>query len=90
MDRYPELIEESPTEYLRFRKFKYSHKKTFNIDVDNKEAMTLGIIKWHNHWRKYVFEPFSSTIFDSSCLKDITKYIDELMEDRKNDKKDKT
>lgn len=72
-----------PSKYLDFKKVKYEGKKTFNIDVLNKEGITLGIIKWHPGWRRYAFFIASGMFFDSECLKDITNYIDQLMFDRK-------
>lgn len=79
-----DLIETKETEFLRFRKFKYTHKKTFDIDVDNKKAETIGVIKFHGAWWKYIFEPSAYIIFDTKCLQDIIVYINQLMEDRKN------
>ena len=75
------------SKYLVFNKVKYEGKKTFNIDVLNKDGVTLGIIKWNSGWRRYAFFIASGTFFDSECLKDITNYIDQLMVDRKKVKK---
>ena len=83
MDKFPKLIDTIGTEFLMFIKCKFSHKKTFNITVKNRDFEVLGKIYWHNHWRRYIFEPKAKIVFDSKCLKDITKYIDDLMEDRK-------
>jgi len=79
-----DLIE---SKYLTFDRVKYDGKKTFNIDVSNKDGVGLGIIKWHPGWRRYAFFIASGMFFDSECLKDITKYIDQLMSDRKKVKK---
>ena len=37
----------------------------------------LGIIKWHCGWRKYVFYPYSDTLFEQDCLRDIANFIEE-------------
>ena len=83
MDKIPKLMGAIGTEFLMFVKWKFSHKKTFDITVKNRDFEVLGRIYYHNHWRRYIFEPKAEKIFDSKCLKDITKYIDDLMEDRK-------
>ena len=78
------FIDSKTTEFLHFRKFKHVKKKvTFEIDVENKYGNVLGEIKWYGPWRRYVFHPCEQTLFDASCLKEITKYINKLMEDRK-------
>ena len=83
-----ELIEEIiPTsKYLVFDKVLYAGKKTFNIDVLNKEGVTLGVIKWNPGWRKYAFYIASGTLFDSECLTDLKIYMDQLMGDWKKEK----
>jgi hypothetical protein len=43
----------------------------------------LGNVKWYAPWRRYTFHPAQDTLFDSSCLKEITSFIGGLMEDRK-------
>lgn len=35
----------------------------------------LGTIKWHAPWRRYCFFPESDTIFEITCLNDITDFI---------------
>lgn len=46
----------------------------------------LGEIRWYPAWRRYVFAPNGRTLFDSTCMKEITDKIDDLMEKRKRDK----
>lgn len=77
------FIELTQTKFLNFNKYKEVSKKTYDIVVLTKDHHILGIIKWRAGWRRYVFEPESETVFDSSCLKEITNYIDELMSERK-------
>ena len=51
------VISEEKTKYLKFTKFKYDHKKTFDVRVHNHDGFWLGDIKWNGGWRKYIF-PF--------------------------------
>lgn len=69
--------------FLKFTEIKDTGK-TKVFSVTNLSGDNLALVKWHAGWRKYTFQPVEYTIFDSSCLKEITEYIDKLMEDRKN------
>jgi hypothetical protein len=40
-------------------------------------AYPLGRIAWYTRWRKYVFEPSSNCIFEETCLRDISQFIEE-------------
>lgn len=76
-------IDSEMKKFIFFRKFKHINKKTFEIDVETRDGEILGEIKWHGAWWKYVFHPEKNCLFDSSCLKDIIEYINQLMEARK-------
>lgn len=43
----------------------------------------LGEIKWYSSWRKYAFFPESHTVFEPTCLSDISDFIKGLMAERK-------
>lgn len=43
---------------------------------------TLGTIKWYAHWRRYVFFPEPSTLYDAGCLAEIAAFIKQQMEVR--------
>jgi len=43
----------------------------------------LGKIKWHGPWRQYCFFPSQNCIFNTKCLDDIKKMINELMAARR-------
>jgi hypothetical protein len=43
----------------------------------------LGEVKWYSPWRQYCFF-VEDAIFSKGCLKDITNFINKLMENRKN------
>lgn len=52
--------------------------KTNHYEVFAKsDNFKLGVIKWYSNWRKYVFEPTSNTIYEETCLRDISQYIEE-------------
>ena len=61
-----------------------SSLKTRVVNVATAMNPSLGQIKWHTHWRRYVFFPGMYTLFDVSCLTEIVKQIEVMMEARKN------
>lgn len=61
-------------------------RKTLRFDVWAKDPrFCLGRICWRNSWRKYAFEPKMETVYETTCLKDIAKFLDKIMADRKTD-----
>ena len=38
----------------------------------------LGEIKWHGAWRQYVFFPSENTMWNSTCLENIQKFLKEI------------
>ena len=38
----------------------------------------LGIIYYFPRWRKFIFEPYIETVYDSQCLTDIAFFLAEL------------
>lgn len=69
--------------YLNFEEI-LSPGKTKRYHVTSLSNGTgLGFIAWYNSWRKYCFFPTEETVFDSGCLKEITGFMDGLMEERK-------
>lgn len=70
--------------YLEFEEISNGILKTklFKV-VSAYDSAELGIIRWYIRWRRYVFYPTYNSLFDSACLKEITKFIDDLMDERK-------
>ena len=56
------------------------------IEIRTHKGTYLGIIAWHNAWRKYVLEPESDTLWDAGCLQEAIQYLDMLMNKRKEEK----
>lgn len=59
--------------------------KTKVFNILSKSGDVLGKISWFSNWRKYTFWPEQQTIFDSKCLIEIVSFINDLMEERKNE-----
>lgn len=75
------------TAYMTFVKYKHMKKKTYEVEVTSNDHYVLGNIEWKPGWRRYVFAPEADSEFDSLCLRQISSYIDELMEERKEARK---
>lgn len=61
--------------------------KTCRYEVRNAEnGCVLGTVKWHGAWRKYAFFPENDTLFETTCLRDICEFLDDLKKDRAESK----
>lgn len=49
----------------------------------------LGEVKWYSQWRQYCFHHSDDTWNNGTCLADIKHFIDQLMEERKCQRKKK-
>ncbi len=47
----------------------------------------LGTIRWFAAWRRYTFYPFSDTLFDAGCLREVADYLEKMMQDHAKKKK---
>lgn len=50
----------------------------------------LGIFKWYAPWRKYAFFPYSRTLFDSLCMRQIATHCERLTESHRDAKLEKS
>ena len=73
-------------------KFKIIEKKpkTNVYLIINTSGCELGTVCFYSPWRRYVSIMFEDIVVDSSCHKEISNFLDKLMEERKNEmEKDK-
>jgi len=76
--------------YIYFEETDSPKRKTKTFDCINTDGITmLGEIMWHNGWRQYCFFPAEDCVFAKSCLEDINHFIQQLMDERRQDKEDK-
>ena len=55
--------------FIKFQDNSIAGRKTKIWDVINTlDEDFIGEIKWSTAWRRYVFEPYTGTQFDGSCL----------------------
>jgi hypothetical protein len=43
----------------------------------------LGEIRWFAHWRQYAFFPAPDCVFEQTCMREISDFIEEIMRARK-------
>lgn len=68
---------------LKFNETPNPGKKTKLWDVYSAfSGDYLGRVGFLPQWRKYVFAPHSSTMFDISCLLEITTFLEMHKDDR--------
>ena len=71
------------SKYMRFKLIEQK-AKTKVVAVQSKTHPTrLGVIRWYNTWRCYVFLPDADTLFNAECLNVIQSYIKELTDEHK-------
>lgn len=51
-----------------------------------KSNAPLGLISWFAHWRKYCFFPNGSAVYDNSCLRAITQFLDAANAEHKGER----
>ena len=69
------------TGYLHIRKNEtLSRDRVTDIyDVySTRRGMKLGTIRWYGAWRQYTFAPWSETIYNPDCLREIADKCAEL------------
>jgi hypothetical protein len=74
--------------YITIKEYTLDGKtNSFEVETNNKLKIKLGHIKWHCPWRQYCYFPYSCTLYSVGCMDDINSFIKELMEERKNIKR---
>jgi hypothetical protein len=69
------------------KQVKPSFRKTDIYLVMTKDGNSLlGQVAWYAAWRCYAFYPNANCVFEKTCLQDITDFIKNLMEQRKQKK----
>lgn len=71
--------------FLVFEEVPNPKGKTKRFRVKNTSGDVLGWIHWRSGWRKYVYGTGQSvTEYDVVCLTEISNFLTNLMEERKN------
>lgn len=70
--------------YLKVVDTTTPNRKTKCYDLYNLRQEYLGRISYNPKWRKFCFYPDINTSFDYTCLEDISMFLEELDNARKN------
>ncbi len=79
------------SKYLVFEEDDHYEGKTKCIVVVSRHHLNiLGEIKWYGSWRQYCFFPLAGmqTVWNTDCLEDVQTVIRDLMEERRQVKRD--
>lgn len=61
-----------------------ANRKTKVYAVINKDTnQVIGSIAWYGPFRQYSYFPCNNTVYERTCLRDITAFIEKLMAERK-------
>jgi len=79
------------SKHLDFIQGDNSGKKTKYFEVQSRfDSCDLGRIKWHSHWKQYIFEPCFDTIWSFDCLEDLSLFLKNLnLEHKRGERSDK-
>jgi len=65
------------------------NRKTATWMVINKDTRAvIGCIGWDCGWRKYVFNPYHSTMYEEDCLRDIANFVENETKQHRNRRAD--
>ena len=70
------IFNENITEgkYISFSKAEKQNPSTWTYTVQSNDGYPLGTIKWFASWRQYAFYPEQETVFEKTCLAEITEF----------------
>ena len=70
------------TKYLEFYHAQ-SKPKTEVWEIVSVRGIHLGAVKWYSRWRQYCFFPQGGTVFNRTCMNEISEFIETQMKARK-------
>jgi hypothetical protein len=44
----------------------------------------IGLIRWAGNWRRYVYEDYEASYYDSKCLKQIAEFLENATADHRS------
>lgn len=70
--------------YVNFVVVKEKPKTKVFAVQSKSDGISLGVIYWYGPWRQYIFQTMTgSEIWSRGCLKEVTAFMDKLMDERK-------
>lgn len=75
------------SKWIKFVEMQTSTKTKIFMVYAKQDDSVIGQVRWYAPWRQYSFQPMEGTVFERQCLLDITRFIQNLMNERKLQKK---
>lgn len=75
-------MDKKPKKFLEFILLEEKEKTNVYSVYHKEKQISLGIIFWYGAWRRYVHKPDDDTIWDSACYKEVSAFLDKLMDER--------
>ncbi len=70
------LIYNFESKYIYFEMANKHNPSSWIVDVIADDGdVKLGQIRFYAHWRQYAFYPENGTVYEKTCLRDITKFV---------------
>ena len=66
------------SKYLEFEECEYAGKTQVFAVLSKKHGDILGKVRWYGPWRQYVFYPETGTLFNPTCLNEISWFVADL------------
>ena len=73
--------------YIRFEVIEAKRKTDVWGCYNNHSNGYLGCVKWYSRWRQYCFNPAHDTVFNDTCLDDVSHFLKQLRAGRKPENK---
>lgn len=67
---------------LKFKVLEKKPKTNVYLIINNADC-ELGTVCWMPSWRRYVSIMYEDIVVDASCHKEISNFLDKLMDERK-------
>jgi len=61
--------------FIDYRELNNPGRKTRIWEIEAKAGGFLGRVQWHAHWRCYAFFPARDTLFEETCLQEISDFL---------------
>lgn len=55
----------------------------FGVTTKDPPVEHLGVVSWSGRWWCFIFSPAPETFFESTCLREIAQFLDDLKAERK-------
>lgn len=69
--------------WITFKLIEHKPKTKVYSVIANEGQYELGRVRWWAGWRRYCFAPTQGSVYETVCLSEIAKFLDELMEERR-------